>query len=200
MRLLQLLTCLVGAPQVLAFLPSPISFAPSFPRGRTPFVRDEQCKLVATTTDGAVDDERRRNIFSRGYRKYLDLCKTRPWPTKAVSGGVVAGIGAILSQWIESFSAGAPFVINWHQLQSFALAGLIFEGPYMHWWYEQLWRMGRWLDAEGVSSRLMTMAQIFVDQTIGVVVFFPAYFYAYEIAQSMVLMRCEYHFLVGCVL
>jgi hypothetical protein len=217
MRLLELLLficlLLVTPPQVCGFLPanrrattaSPRSFVPV---RTTSFVRrDEACPswlATSTSAEGCLenpDNEPRRirhnHILARGYRKYLDLCVTRPWPTKAVSGGVVAGLGAILSQGMAAAGAGVPLTINWHQLQSFALAGLLFEGPYMHWWYEQLWRMGRWLEAQkgiqALNSRFLTMAQILVDQTIGVAIFFPAYFYAYEIAQSMVLLRGEYN-------
>ena len=100
------------------------------------------------------------------------------------------GAGAILSQWIQAVSAGIPLVMDWHTVRAFALTGTIFEGPYMHWWYEQLFKFGRFLNAKtAVSSRARTMAQIAIDETIGVAIFFPAYFLAYEIMQSLLLFR-----------
>eukprot|EP00977_Amphora_coffeiformis_P007917 scaffold1771_cov172-Amphora_coffeaeformis.AAC.10 len=118
------------------------------------------------------------------------LSERRPYPTKAVSAGIIVGAGAVLSQWIQATSGGIPLVLDWHQIRSFALTGLLFEGPYLHWWYEQLFKLGRYLvDSAGLSSRAMTVAQIAVDETIGVLIFFPAYFFAYELTQSMLLLR-----------
>ena len=138
----------------------------------------------------SIDGDQCDNIFSRAYRKYVKLSERRPYPTKAISASIIVGIGAVLSQWIQATSGGIPLVLDWHQIRSFALTGLLFEGPYLHWWYEQLFKLGRYLvDSAGLSSRAMTVAQIAVDETIGVMIFFPAYFFAFELTQSMLLLR-----------
>ena len=140
-----------------------------------------------TLEDGGEDE---KSLLARCYDKYLDLSERRPYPTKAVSAGVIVGMGAILSQWIQALSKNIPFVMDWHLVRSFALTGILFEGPYLHWWYEQLFKFGRFLDAKTtVSSRVQTMAQIAIDETIGVIIFFPAYFLAYELTQSLLLVR-----------
>ena len=131
------------------------------------------------------------SVFSRAFAKYVHLCKHRPLATKAISGSIVASIGAILSQWIQSVSVGSPFALNWYTVQSFALTGLFFEAPFLSWWYGVLWRMEKWLDPFKISSRLMTIAQIFVDQTVGAILFFPMYFAAFEVSQSTLLLQCR---------
>ena len=58
---------------------------------------------------------------------------------------------------------------------------------------EQLFKFGRFLEAKNVlsSSRARTVAQIAVDETLGVVIFFPSYFLAYELMQSLLMLRGE---------
>lgn len=85
-----------------------------------------QTRSSSSCAQGSADG----NAISRGYKKYVDLSERRPYPTKAVSAGIVVGAGAILSQWIQAVSAGVPLVLDWHLVRSFALTGLLFEGPY----------------------------------------------------------------------
>ena len=149
--------------------------------------------LSLAQNERTKDSEKISGLISlqRWYEKYHELSKRCPYPTKAVSASVVVALGSILSQWVEAKSANVPLVMNWHMVRAFALTGLVFEGPYLHWWYEQLFRLGRFLDSGGIPSRARTLAQILVDETIGVMLFFPSYFVAYEISQSFLLFRGE---------
>mmetsp|Transcript_38230 Transcript_38230/g.79507 ORF Transcript_38230/g.79507 Transcript_38230/m.79507 type:complete len:262 (-) Transcript_38230:6535-7320(-) len=133
-----------------------------------------------------------QNRMIRWYRKYRNLCETKPLCTKAFSQSVIGGIGSVLSQYVLASSSEIPLTINWHQVQAFALSGLLFEGPYFHWWFSGLWKMGRWLEEKKqfpLSPSAITTIQIIVDQTIGVLLFFPTYFFAFEILQSIVLAK-----------
>ena len=57
-------------------------------------------------------------------------------------------------------------------------------------WYDRLWALGRWLDEHKTKNQnLQVLAQTVVDQTIGVLAFFPLYFYAYEISEALVSSR-----------
>lgn len=134
-------------------------------------------------------EKRKRSTLARYYNRYLELSEKHPYRTKAISASAVVGAGAILSQWVQALSQGVPLSVDWHLVRSFALTGFMFEGPYLHWWYEQLFKFGRFLESGGVSSRKGTLAQIAIDETIGVVIFFPAYFFAYELTQSLLLLR-----------
>lgn len=141
-------------------------------------------------TDYDDPTHQRESVFSRWNSKYVQLCEQRPYPTKAVSSGVIAGCGGILCQWVKALSSRVPFVLDWRHVVSFALTGFIFEGPFFHFWYEQLFRLGRYLESKKkLSSRMMTLAQIVVDETIGVAIYFPMFFFAYEISQSLTLLR-----------
>jgi hypothetical protein len=181
------------------FVRLPISFprkswvGPSITNHKNPGQRIN----LGTLGDQAVsvqgsDDNNKSVLQNKWYQKYLDLSERRPYITKAVSASVIVGLGAILSQYVEARSRGELLVLNWHLVRAFALTGLVFEGPYLHWWYEQLFRLGRFLRTQGMASaRARTTVQIAVDETIGVLVFFPTYFVVFELAQSLLLLRGE---------
>lgn len=57
-------------------------------------------------------------------------------------------------------------------------------------WYDTLWAIGRWLDNHATKNKnLQVVAQVIVDQTLGVLLFFPTYFYAYELSEALVSLR-----------
>lgn len=196
MKFLLLLLSCQSAVCYLSVPPRPYSYSrlsPSFSTEgvqRQPYNHRICTKSSSTCSEQALDESNNgRSVISRWYHKYLDLSSQRPYCTKAVSAGLTAGAGAILSQWIQAKSGGVHLAIDWHLVRSFTLTGLLFEGPYLHWWFDQLFKFGRFLGSKGVSSRISTIAQVAVDQTIGVAVFFPGYFFFYEIFQSLLVLR-----------
>jgi hypothetical protein len=61
------------------------------------------------------------------------------------------------------------------------LTGLLFEGPWMTFWYKCLKRVGRWMESKYQSSpRQQVLGQVVVGQTIGVAIFYPVFFGVYE--------------------
>jgi hypothetical protein len=135
-----------------------------------------------------------------GYRRYLDLCRRRPFLTSSITAGVLAASGDVLSQSIQAgrglsaAAGGASF--NWVRWRTFLLTGLLFEGPWVSFWYQGLWRLGRWMEASKLkaltSSRLQVLVQTVIDQTVGVSIFFPLYFLVYEIIGAVVSGRGMY--------
>jgi hypothetical protein len=128
----------------------------------------------------------------RYYGTYMSLLETNPLTTKSVSAALVSGIGNIFSQWFQAILLRRPFHISYTQMFAFGLTGLVYVGPWFHVWYEQLGRVGRTMESRfGSSQKKQTLAQILIDQTLGVAIFFPTYFYVYEILESFVAGRCE---------
>jgi len=120
------------------------------------------------------------------YTRYMHLLDTRPLLTKSLSSGVVSVLGDVLAQWIEAQKAHIPLTLKWIRLSSFFLCNTLFVGPFLHVWWSQLWKLGRWMKHKhNASRRLQILAQLVVDQTCGVAMFFPAYFYAYEFAEAL---------------
>lgn len=116
---------------------------------------------------------------------YSDLLKTRPFITNGITAGLLAAAGDLVAQSESIHVAHAvtastiPF--NLARTLTFALTGLLYEGPWIYFWYEGLWKMGDWMENKFQSSpRFQVAAQIFVDQSIGVFLFFPLYFMVYE--------------------
>jgi protein Mpv17 len=98
----------------------------------------------------------------------------------------------MLAQSIESQKAHIPTTFNWTRLLSFFICNTLYVGPFLHFWWEQLWKLGRWMqETHGARKRSTILVQLLIDQTIGVIVFFPTYFYAYEMAESLLLWKSE---------
>jgi hypothetical protein len=96
----------------------------------------------------------------------------------------------MLAQSIESQKAHIPTTFNWTRLLSFFICNTLYVGPFLHFWWEQLWKLGRWMqETHGARKRTTILVQLLIDQTIGVIVFFPTYFYAYELAESLLLWK-----------
>jgi hypothetical protein len=146
-------------------------------------------------------------FLGTSYRRYTDLCRRRPFLTSSLTAGILAASGDVLSQSIQaghglflSSSVGttvgvAASSFNWIRWRTFLLTGLLFEGPWVSFWYQGLWRMGRWMEASKLkaSSRLQVLVQTVIDQTIGVSIFFPLYFLVYEIIGAVVSGRGMYN-------
>lgn len=126
----------------------------------------------------------------RLYGRYMELLEQKPLWTNSISSGIITGMGDLLSQWIEFQKKGGDTIFDVSRLASFSLAGAIFVGPYVYYWYEYLWKLGRIMEQKFNSSQqVQSWVQNIVDQTIGVVIFFPTYFYVYEIISAICSFR-----------
>mmetsp|Transcript_16357 Transcript_16357/g.47055 ORF Transcript_16357/g.47055 Transcript_16357/m.47055 type:complete len:290 (-) Transcript_16357:494-1363(-) len=131
-------------------------------------------------------------IFARTYGAYGKQLKEKPLRTQSATAGVISLFGDVLSQIVEAKALGVPFALNLARLSGFTIAGTIFSGPFVHLWYEFLWKIGRWQERRyGLGKFLVALTQNAVDQTLGVALFFPAYFYIYEYAEALVGFRGE---------
>lgn len=127
------------------------------------------------------------------YSSYMDVLDRKPVITKSVTAAVVSVLGDWLAQWLEAKLAGNRLILNWVRLGAFFLCGLVYVGPFVHVWYEQLWKLGRWMKSKYNSSKnLQILAQVITDQTVGVAIFFPSYFYVYEFLEAIVARRGKY--------
>jgi hypothetical protein len=121
---------------------------------------------------------------------YMNLLDTYPLVTKSISSGIISAVGDVLAQCIEAKTAHIPLTLNWIRLTSFWLVGTIYVGPFLHFWYAQLWKIGKWLQHNyNAGKKMQTLVQVLVDQILGVAMFFPAYFYAYEFTEAFISWR-----------
>ena len=74
------------------------------------------------------------------FDKYLDWCHRKPFRTKSISAAIILVLGDFLAQSLEANRLGAVLSLDFSRSRGFALSGLFFEGPWMHFWYEQVWR------------------------------------------------------------
>ncbi len=126
----------------------------------------------------------------RLYKGYAELCEKKPLLTKSVTAAFINAIGDVLSQVVQAYITKSVLHIEWNRLGAFFLCGLVYAGPFVHLWYEQLWKLGRWMDRKyGSSKNTQTLAQVVMDQTVGVAIFFPSYFYVYEYLEALVSWR-----------
>jgi hypothetical protein len=183
---------------------------PSDPLTRIPQVRIPYSPLSAGhavhsrhhryTAVGAVDAapldtwEPRDDSFSRlkaspvvaflhtCFTRYLHLCENRPFVINSIAAGVLAGVGDTLAQSLQTSSATVAISsFNWVRWRRFALTGLLFEGPWMTFWYKCLKKLGRWMESKFQSGpRQQVLGQVVVGRTLGAVIFFPMYFVVYD--------------------
>jgi len=126
-------------------------------------------------------------FFGRLYENYMELLKTKPIQTKSITSAAIAGFGNILGQRLTAFMKKESFHLNQASVITFVLTGLFYVGPFYHMMYEQLWKLGDFMEKRWGSSKLQQVfAQIFLDQTFGAFLFFPLYFITYEIFDALV--------------
>jgi hypothetical protein len=112
--------------------------------------------------------------FIRWYESSLQL---HPFRTKCLSSAVIGCLGNIISQSLQAIVARKSIAIDPHQVGAFGLIGLLYVGPFYHYWFDQLSRLASWLESRyGSSRQKQVLTQLLLDQTIGVVLFFPLYF------------------------
>ena len=124
------------------------------------------------------------------YNWYLRQCTDNPFVTKSISAAIVTSVGDSLSQGIAAHMGKEDFSLNIFRLATFFLCGLLYVGPFVHAWYEFLLVISQRLEKKyEISRTTKALVELFVDQTFGVAMFFPAYFYVYECLEALVKMR-----------
>lgn len=159
-------------------------------------VRLEQ--MSSASVDRYYDKNHNTNLL----QKYMRAAEERPLLTKGLTAAVVNALGDLLAQYIESSSSLHSIMdVDWLRVQGFFFCGLLYVGPFIHWWYEQLEKFASWLHKKYDSSkRTQSLAQVVMDQTVGVVLSTPLYFYAHEILDALVRHRGKsFWFCVGSV-
>jgi protein Mpv17 len=151
--------------------------------------RVDRTSFVAPITSALLaESDAKRTDGCNLYSRYMDLLDRRPFLTQSISAGIISALGDVLSQWIELKHTSLS--LNWVRLIAFWVCGTLYVGPFVHLWYNQLWKMGRWMERKyQTSKRIQTLSQVIVDQTVGVAFFFPTYFYSYEYIEALIAWR-----------
>ena len=139
------------------------------------------------------NEEMAKAILQNPLQSYLKATEESPYLTKSITAAVVTSLGDILAQYLEATNGNAmmsnlsSFSLDWMRLEVFFLCGLLYVGPYVHWWYERLESIGKWMAEKfNSSTQMQTLVKVMVDQTIGVICSTPLYFYVYEIIRALV--------------
>lgn len=114
---------------------------------------------------------------------YTHLVDVKPLLTKAATAGIVAALSDLFAQ-VMLVAAHKNEFISWHRTMAFLVVGTFFTGPYLHIWYAQLDKL-----APKQSHTTRTFCKMLVDQTVGVTMFFPLFFMAYELSEALVMGR-----------
>jgi hypothetical protein len=123
---------------------------------------------------------------------YRSSLQRYPIRTKCLSSAIIGCIGSVLSQVSLAIVTRAPVGIKPRQVATFGLVGLVYIGPFYHFWFDQLSRVGSWLqDRHGSSHQKQVLMQLALDQTVGVILFFPIYFLVFEVFDALVSCRGE---------
>lgn len=140
---------------------------------------------------GGVSGGKTKKDATNLLQKYSALVDEKPLLTKAATAGIVAALADLFSQ---AFVLKQP-AMSFQRATAFLLTGALFVGPYLHFWYDQLNNI-----AKQQSHSVRTLSKMLLDQTVGVSIFFPLYFTAYELADSLMTGRGKRYrrFAVDC--
>lgn len=132
-----------------------------------------------------------KEMSANAYTSYMNWLEEKPLSANSITAGAISALGDILAQWIEARVSGlAGYKLNFIRLAAFAISGMVFVGPYLHAFYSGLWALGGKLEQRyNTSKGLRILLQVIIDQTVGVIFFFPLYYYIYEYAEAIVALR-----------
>jgi protein Mpv17 len=143
--------------------------------------------VAITERTAVLETKKKPGVMKRGYDWYLYKCIHNPIATKSITAAVIASTGDLIAQKLEAHLAKTSFELNRIRITTFFLCGLTYVGPFIHKYYDLLANLGARLQKKyDLTNLQQTLAQLFVDQTLGVAIFFPLYFYAYEYLESFV--------------
>jgi hypothetical protein len=146
--------------------------------------------IVAKTRYSVVSPVKPPNAPTRFYQWYLRKCSDEPLVTKSVSAAIINLIGDVLAQNFEAYLSGDALIFNFKRMITFFLCGLVYVGPFVHFWYDFLFRLGNTVQKKFQFSKWkIVLTQVFTDQTLGVGIYFPSYFYVFELLESLVFQR-----------
>ena len=140
--------------------------------------------------------KRLKSSCSGACATYMNWLDQKPLTANAISAGIIAAMGDTLAQLIEcrvgtatstTFSIGGiGSRLNILRTVSFAASGIVFVGPYLHIFYGYLWSLGSHLQRRyNTSRRQQVFVQVLLDQTIGIILFYPLYYYVYEYCEAI---------------
>lgn len=128
--------------------------------------------------------------LKKAYNWYIMQCTENALITKSATAGIINLLGDVLAQKFEAYLAGEAAPLKFKRMITFFLCGLLYVGPFVHYWYDALFRLGTFLEKKYKTSKLgQVLAQIVTDQTLGVAMYFPSYFFVFELIESFVLGR-----------
>eukprot|EP00731_Ephydatia_muelleri_P022467 Em0015g50a len=85
-----------------------------------------------------MDEQQLKQKASAWLRIYVKCLEERPILTKAITSGVVASLGNLLSQLILKLKYSRLFIqhpISWRSVAAFGVFGLVVTGPVSHYRY-----------------------------------------------------------------
>ena len=142
--------------------------------------------------------KRLKSSCSGACTSYVNWLDRKPLTANAISAGIIAAMGDTLAQLIEcrvgtatstSTTCGIGGIgsrLNILRTVSFATSGIVFVGPYLHIFYGYLWSLGSHLQRRyNTSRRQQVFVQVLLDQTIGIILFYPLYYYVYEYCEAI---------------
>ena len=153
------------------------------------------CPSAALIVDRRQPVPSIRETLSSWFEFYMKSLKQRPLLTKAISAAAVQVLGDMISQPLSAYCSGRALVYDYPRTFCFALVGFFFKAPYLHNWYRITARFGRKVQrAFKLTDNQRTLAELALDQSIGVATFLPAYFYVYEFFSALVQCRGKFMF------
>ena len=131
-----------------------------------------------------------KDTMTSWFTSYMRLLQERPLITKSVSAAIVQAIEDVLSQRLFAYVEGRVLIFDFSRTLSFMLTGFFFNAPFLHRWYSTIARFGQRLQHKrNLSIGQRIGCELALDQSIGVFMYYPLYFYAYEFCAAVAYCR-----------
>jgi protein Mpv17 len=122
------------------------------------------------------------------FKWYMNSCVEKPLVTKGLTCGVICSLGDLIAQKLESQNriSGKSW-LNLSRLATFFVCNALFTGPFVHYWYQTVADAGSWAQKRfGISQWKKLGLQVLMDQSVGVLLFFPLYLVFYDLFDALI--------------
>jgi protein Mpv17 len=128
------------------------------------------------------------NSSQAAFHWYVKSCTEKPLITKGLTCGVIASLGDLIAQRLESQKNISDNVwLNLSRLATFFVCNAVFTGPFVHYWYQAVADTGNWVQRRFRLAKWKTIVfQVAMDQSVGVLLFFPLYLVFYDMFDALI--------------
>jgi hypothetical protein len=176
---------------------------------RDEFVSPKQQFSIARggAARGKATEREKSGRLLAAFQWYMKSCTENPLLTKGITAGLIAALGDFIAQKLETRRNDPTTnnILSLERMTTFFAVNFLFTTPFVHYWYHILANAGNWVQERYGTPRWgKLLTQISLDQSVGVLIFFPLYLVFYYLLETIIqlhqmpsiehaLSKCQQH-------